>query len=99
MNACFRFFFREPSVRGQELFAGIIEEGFTRWAIVDGEFTVGLYQSPDGHFTVFGTVEDGRIVGVGAQAHGTDPRPPDRAFLAERLGPPDASRCVGGGDV
>jgi hypothetical protein len=96
VNACFRFSKRLSSVGGHELFAGIIREGLTRWAIIDGGFSVALYRSPDGHFTVSGTVEDGRISGKGAQAHGMDPRPPDRAFLAERLGPPDASRCTGG---
>ena len=93
LNACFRFNGRES----REVFAGIIQEGLTHWGLTDGEISFALYRSPDGHFTVYGTVENGRILGRGAQAHGMAPPPLDRAFLADRLGPPDASRCVGGG--
>lgn len=98
-NACFRVPHRMASVGGHELFAGIIREGLTRWEMQAGEIMIRLYQSPDGFFTVFGTLEGGGIRGRGEQAHGLDPKPPDRAFLAERIGPPDPVRCAGVGDA
>ena len=90
-NACFRARQFVQRVDGFEFFAGIVEEGLTRWEVRDGEVYVRIYQSPDGHFTLIGTAENGRITGRGDQAHVPDPKPPDRAFLAERIGAADPS--------
>jgi hypothetical protein len=99
VNACFHIPHWVSRVGGHELFAGIIREGLTYWEVVEGEIRISLYQSPDGFFLVMGSLEDGRILGRGEQAHGEDPRPPDRAFLAERIGPPDPRRCTASSNV
>ena len=93
VNACFRFSRRVSSVGGHELFAGIVKAGMTSWDLRNEEISFRLYRSPEGHFTVLGTVEGGLVQGRGVEALGGDPRPPHRGFLAEPLGPPDPTLC------
>jgi len=95
-NVCFRVPRRVSSVEGHELFVRIIEAGLTRWETRNGEVSTGLYRSPDGYFTVFGTAEEGQIHGRGEQGHGGDSHPPHRVFLTQRVAPPRCdSLCQG----
>ena len=95
-NACFVIPRSVRYVGEHEFFAGIDREALTRWQIVEGEFSIQLHRAPDGFFTLLGTADGKRIIGRGEQFHGGDPKPPDRHFLAERIGPPDPARCTGG---
>ena len=93
-NGCFRIPQRVESVGGHEFFPGIIRNGLTRWSIQEGELNFSLHRSVDGEFRVIGTFSNGWIEGTGLQRHGPDPTPPPRAFLAERIGPPDPDFCT-----
>src|SRR5688572_3724081 len=95
-NACFRVDARRESVRGRELYLGIISNGLSRWGVRNDSISVLMYASPDAFFRLIGTPSDSASIrGIGMQLHCCgDGWAPFGVLIAERTGPPRVGDCA-----
>jgi hypothetical protein len=95
-NACFLVTQRSDTVRGEELFFGIIPASATRWTSrTPSESSMLVYQSPDAFYELRFKANERGFEGQGWSAgwqidvdwH------QNTSIVAERRGPPDADAC------
>ena len=96
-NACFVITRSIRSVRGEELFFGIVRRASTVWRGREGgTFSVQVYQSPDAFYQLQWEGEGAMVRGEGWSSFvpGT-PWHRNAFFVATRVGPPDVGACGG----